>query len=267
METIRDLDLVRVVAGSTALRAASQDDEDQAAGLGRLVVRFSPFDVWYEVNSWWEGHFLERTVKGSFTKTMKEQRDNVRCLFDHGFDFSIGNKVLAGVDDLREDPDAAVLEGDLFDTTYNRDLLPGLKAGAYGSSFRFRVIQEQWNDDPGVSDHNPKGIPERSLTEVRLFEAGPVTFPANPSATAGVRSMTDAYYERLRSREPHLYDALAERVRSIRTPGQVAAAASTASAQGAAQHGQGEPARSHSTRTDQRRRREVLYPFLTGAQR
>ena len=237
METLRDLDLVRAANLRICLRAAEQraegddpeateDTPTAAEGLGIMEVKFSPFDVWYEIDSWYEGQFLERTVKGSFTKTMKESRDSVVTLFNHGFDFSIGDKVLGSITDLREDDDAAALEADLFDTSYNRDLVPGIRAGAYGSSFMFRVIRDEWNDDPGVSEWNPRGIPERTIKEVRLFEAGPVTFPANPDATAGMRSMTDAYYESLRSRDPQRVDLLRSRVLELRTPKADAAPAS-----------------------------------------
>lgn len=222
METLRDLDLVRAANLRITVRADEPADDPEATsdGLGIMVVRFSPFDTWYEISSWYEGEFLERTVKGAFAKTMRESRDSVVSLFNHGYDFNIGDKVLGSVTDLREDDDSAVLEADLFDTSYNRDLVPGIRAGAYGSSFMFRVIRDEWNDEPGVSDWNPRGIPERTIKEVRLFEAGPVTFPANPDATAGmrsVRSMTDAYYESLRARDPQRVETLRSRIAELRT--------------------------------------------------
>lgn len=210
METLRDLDLVRAVGSS--VRAEPTD------GMPTLEVRFSPFNSWYEIDSFWEGTFLERTVPGAFRKTMREQRANIKVLYDHGLDFHVGNKVLGPVDDLREDSDSAVGVVPLFDTSYNRDLLPGLQAGVYGSSFRFRVIREEWDDEPKRSDHNPNGIPERTIKEVRLYEFGPVTFPANPNATAAVRCLTDDYYARLRSRDPERVEELMVRARSIRTP-------------------------------------------------
>ena len=167
-----------------------------------MEVRFSSFGTWYEIDSLWEGHFLERTERGAFAKTIAESGDQVKVLFNHGFDSAVGQKVLGVPESLTEEADSPVGMVRLFDTSYVRDLLPGLEAGVYGSSFRMRVIRDEWNDDPGASDYNPKGIPERTIKEVRLFEFGPVTFPANPSATAGVRSLTDAYVEGMRARDP-----------------------------------------------------------------
>lgn len=258
MDTLRDLDVVRAVPAQRhpmELRAAGDD-----GAMPVLSVRFSPYNTWYEIDSFWEGTFLERTVRGAFAKTISESRSNVKILFDHGYDPTIGNKVLASIEDLREDADTAAGEGRMFDTSYNRDLLPGLEAGVYGSSFRFRVIQDQWNDDPGASDHNPKGLPERTITEVRLFEFGPVTFPANPEATAGVRCMTDAYYEHLRDRNPARYDDLLARARAIRTPDRAAA---QSTAEPGAANPADEPAPGHSRGYTPAQRRAVLYPFLT----
>lgn len=234
MEMLRDLDVVRAVPLRTELRAAEPGDTGGVPALPTMVVRFSVFDTWYEIDSFWEGTFLERTVKGSFAKTMRETGQGVKILFNHGMDFNIGDKILGVPSDLREDPDAAVAEVPLLDTSYNRDLLPGIEAGGYGSSFMFRVIRDEWNDDPGVSAWNPQGIPERTVREVRLFEAGPVTWPANPDATAGVRCMTDEYYEHIRAREPQRYDAMLARVRSLRTPPADAAPVQGTSVDGAA---------------------------------
>lgn len=257
METLRELDLVRSAPPRSEVRMDGGD------GMPTMVVRFSMFDSWYEIDSYWEGTFLERTARGAFKKTIRENRDNIKVLYDHGFDYQIGNKVLGPIDDLREDPDTPVGEVPLFDTSYNRDLLPGLEAGVYGSSFRFRVIRDEWNDDPGTSDHNPKGLPERTIKEVRLFEFGPVTFPANPDSTVGVRCMTDTYYERLRSRDPQRYDELLSRARALRTP-DVDAARQGTSTEGAANlaaapaPGQG----SHPSGLTPSQRRTRLYPFL-----
>lgn len=214
MDTLRDLDIVRAFAPATELRA-----DDQASDtLGIMEVRFSVFDVWYEVESFFEGNFLERTVAGSFKKTIRERRKQVRVLYDHGFDFNIGNKVLGAISYLEEEADGPRSEVPLFDTSYNRDLLPGLRANVYGSSFRFRVVKDAWDDEPEQSKTNPKGLPERTIKEVRLFEFGPVTFPANPAASAGIRSMTDEYYAHLRRSNPSEYDALVARAKELRTP-------------------------------------------------
>jgi HK97 family phage prohead protease len=198
-----DIDVVRALGASPELRAAPNG----AGDLGTLVIPFSPFNTWYEVNSKWEGRFIERTTPGTFADTIAADRSMMRSLFDHGHDPQIGNKVLGPIVDLREDAHSPVGEVELLDTSYNRDLLPGLRAGVYGSSFRMHVLADAWDDKPERSAHNPDGLPERTITKVRALEFGPVTFPANPAATASVRSATDQFYDQLRLRDSSAYEA------------------------------------------------------------
>lgn len=261
--TLRDLDIVRAYVCPVTL---ARSDEAADGVLGTMEVRFSPFNTWYEIDSVWEGRFLERTAPGAFAKTMREQGSRVKVLFNHGHDPAIGDKVLGTVADLREEDDSAVGDVLLFDTSYNRDLLPGIRAGAYGSSFMFRVVKDEWNEDPGRSEHNPDGLPERTIREVRLFEFGPVTWPANPAATAGMRaadvaSLTDDFYARLRERDPERVERLAERVRSLRTPSASQPPAGTGEPSGAATDAH-EPVSDHSAGLTPRQRRERLYPYL-----
>lgn len=255
MHPMQELEVVR--AAPLVVRA--EPDPAGANQMPLLEVRFSPFGTWYEIDSWWEGTFLERTVRGAFAKTIAESRDRVKVLFNHGYDPQIGDKVLGTIEDLREDSDTAVGDVRLFDTTYVRDLLPGLEAGVYGSSMRMRVIKDEWNDDPGVSDYNPRGLPERSILEVRLYEFGPVTFPANPEATSGMRSLTDQFYELMRSREPKQVQEL-ELVRNSRTLPGSAAGSTTAGLGGAAENpATQEPARSHSGGLTRAQRERLIH--------
>lgn len=194
------IDIVRALRPAPEIRANSDNGD-----VRTMVGHFSVFDTWYEVNSIFEGHFLERTAPGAFRETMAEDRQGVKVTFNHGYDV-LGDQVLGDIADMREDAAGAYYEVPLFRSVPDL-IVEGLEAGVYGSSFRFRVTGEEWDDEPGESDDNPKGLPERTITKVRLMEFGPVTFPANPDATAGVRSLTDDYYERLRDRSPTQFEA------------------------------------------------------------
>lgn len=156
-----------------------------------LAGHFAVFNTPTEIDSLREGNFMETIAPGAFAKTFTENRSSIKALFQHGRDPQIGDKPLGGIDVLEEDERGAYYEVSLLDTSYNRDLLPGLKAGLYGASFRFQVMREDINKTPGESAANPRGIPERTVREASVGEFGPVTFPAYPEATAGVRSITD----------------------------------------------------------------------------
>ena len=197
-----DLDIVRS-GGGMELQPAGD------GSLGTLTGRFSEFGRWYRVSSKMEGDFLERVAPGATADTIRDNKDSMRVLFDHGMDAQIGNKVLGPIDVLEEKSDGPHYEVPLFDTSYNRDLLPGLKAGVYGASMRMRVTGDEWDDHPARSDDNPDGLPERTITAMKVLEFGPVTFPANPGATSGVRSGTDEFYHRLRKADtPAFEDAM-----------------------------------------------------------
>ena len=185
-------DLVRAVWPGAEYRAASDDDASDD-GIGRLTGHFSIFDHWYEVDSIWEGKFLERIAPGAFADTITNDRASMRVTLNHGSDPQAGDKPLGPIDVLEEDKTGPYYEVPLIDTSYNRDILPGLKANLYGSSFRFNVQAEEWDDEPEKSRSNPDKLPERTITRARVHEFGPVTFPANPAATAGVRSLTDRF--------------------------------------------------------------------------
>ena len=202
--------LYRGLAEPPTIRA---DEQRADAGDTSLMTgHFAVFNDWTEIHSWFEGDFLESLAPGCFTKTFAEASDIQRVQFDHGYDSFVGSSLLGPVSVLTEDAVGAYYEVPLLDTDYNRDrvlpmlsgkLISGETTGfsLLGASFRFRVIRDEWNEEPGISDHNPTGLPERTIKEVRCFEFGPVPFPAYESATAGIgrsRSLTDYFLDRAR---------------------------------------------------------------------
>jgi HK97 family phage prohead protease len=172
----------------------------EGASMPTLEGYFCVFGRWTEISSWYEGNFLESIAVGAADKTIREQGDRVRCLYDHGYDPTIGNKPLGPFEELEGDKTGVRYAVPLLATSYNQDfIVPAVSSvpSVLGASFRFRVITDEWNDDPGVSEHNPKGLPERVIKEFRLYEGGPVTFPAYPDGTTpALRSLTDHYIER-----------------------------------------------------------------------
>lgn len=268
--TLPDLELVRHAMIRVDLRAAG-DITAPEDSLGLMDVRFSPFGDWYRIDSWFEGTFLERSVPGAFKRTINahnaaqgKDAHRIRSMFNHGMDMQIDQKLLGDVLQAAEDPDSPRITVGLWDTSYNRDLLPGLRSGAYGSSFMFRVVRDEWDHEPGVSGHNPDGLPERTLKEVRVEEAGPVTWPANASATAGMRaaSGTDSFYDALSRRDPSRVEALRSKISALRSAGPATGTpAGDGPAPAAPVDGPPQGTRQGLTAAQ---RRERLYPDLKG---
>jgi len=187
-EDLRRAEPARVLPA--ALRADS--DGDTGDEPRHLFGHFARFNEWTEIDSYFEGNFLERIAPGAFKKTIGERVGQIRVLYDHGYDPELGNKPLGTIEELKEESVGPYYDVRLIDTAYNRDfIIPAADEGLLGASFRFQILQEEWNDEPDASDANPKGLPERTVKEVRLFEFGPVTFPAYEGATVGLRSKVE----------------------------------------------------------------------------
>lgn len=203
----------RNVPTDNLVRAAATDGATTVSGDGRtLYGHFSMFNNFYEINSAYEGRFLERIAPGAFADTLARNGDKIKVLFDHGMDPQLGNKPLGVIRSMGEDKQGAYYEVELIDTSYNRDfVIPAAAAGLLGSSFRFRVVDETWNDPRRSTSSNPERLPERTITKLDVFEFGPVTFPANPAATASVRSATDDWHDRL-MHDPMFVARFTERV-------------------------------------------------------
>lgn len=178
---------------SDVYRSAEGLSLTEETGGDTIYGHFSLFEDPYEINSMWEGRFIEVIKRGAFAETLVDNAQNIRLLYEHGYDPSIGNKPLGKFTKLEEDSRGGYYEAKLYDVDYVNQLRPALADGQLGASFRFRVIQDSWDENPGKSDSNPEGLPVRTITKVKIMELGPVTFGANPKATASVRSLTDEY--------------------------------------------------------------------------
>lgn len=127
------------------------------------------------------GGFREYILPGAFKRTLKNSRD-ILSFFNHDPHYVLGrtaNKTLT----LSEDLQGLAFQVQPPDTAWARDLLVSMRRGDIsGASFTFRVIRDQWDKDAD-------GLPKRSISEVELYEAGPVSMPAYPAADAGVRAL------------------------------------------------------------------------------
>lgn len=179
------------------VRALSPADmEIRADGEGtmpKLTGYMMRFDEWTEIDSIFEGQFLERVRPGAAKRSLEQNR-SLRILFNHGHDPSVGEKPIADPRFIEDSQGVRYDEPELYDADYVRELVPALRAGQFGSSFKFRVVQEEINEEPERSEQNPDGIPERSITELKLYEGGPVVFPAYEGSSAGARSLTDHFF-------------------------------------------------------------------------
>lgn len=181
-----------VLAAPTEGRQRIPGTEDIEAVEGRTLVGYPiVFNVWTEIMSW-DGPFLERIAPDAADKTLQKRADKVQLMFNHGFDFTleqtaIGRHLVFESDAAGVYNEAVLVREGIYPKI---DLVAELiRMGAiYGQSFRFRVDADEWRDSPEPSKHNPKGLPERTITEFTLFESGPVTYPAYEATSVSLRS-------------------------------------------------------------------------------
>lgn len=130
------------------------------------------------------GGFREMIMPGAFSDALG---GDVRALLNHDPNLLLGRTV-ANTLVLSEDELGLRYEILPPDTSYARDLMISLDRGDLDqSSFGFRVIEDSW-----VRPTDEEPIPIRKLHKVELFDVSPVTFPAYPATSAGVRSKLES---------------------------------------------------------------------------
>lgn len=125
------------------------------------------------------GGFYERVHPQAFNKSKADGWPNVICRWNHRDEFLLGTTrsgtLQLKVDNLGLDyqVDLPECRNDILEMTQRRDLAH--------SSFAFQTYDEEWAKGDG-------GYPIRMLMSCRLIDVAPVTSPAYPDATVGLRS-------------------------------------------------------------------------------
>ena len=129
------------------------------------------------------GDYFEQIKPGAFTRTLADRAGKVKMQFNHGHDATFGTLPIGVWTSLREDRKGLWAEGRIHDNWHTLPIRAAIESGALdGMSFRFKAIAEEWR---AAADE--QSLDERTLTEVALFEAGPVVNPAYEGTTVGVR--------------------------------------------------------------------------------
>lgn len=161
---------------SVAFELRSDPEGDGRTLAGYAAVFNSPTRI-----DSWEGRFDETIVRGAFAKTINA-RDRVVVQFDHGKHPFFGSLPLGKLTDMREDDHGLYVEVRLTDNWFTQPIRDAIRVGAVdGMSFRFSVPDggDKWTQDE---------VPQRAIHEVKLYELGPVVFPAYADTTVAVRS-------------------------------------------------------------------------------
>ncbi len=126
----------------------------------------------------WRGA-VERIMPEAFDRAI-EEKDDVRGLFNHDPSALLG-RTSAGTMRLDKDKRGLLYDIDLSDTNVAQDVAKHIDRGdVSGSSFSFVVESEEWHEEGDVDVFEVRGV--------RLFDTGPVTYPAYTGTSAELRS-------------------------------------------------------------------------------
>src|SRR3990172_2102595 len=167
----------RIISGRTEIRV--EGESEKIAGYGSVF--YDPENPGTEFELW--SLVTERWQPAAFNRSIKE--DDIRALFNHDPSMVLG-RLVAGTLRLAVDEKGLRYEIDPPATTLGRDLLESLRRGDItGSSISFEVIEEEWRTE------DERNI--REIREVKLWDVGPVTFPAFAATSAEIakRSLAD----------------------------------------------------------------------------
>lgn len=128
-----------------------------------------------------KGPFIEKIMPGAFKKALKNGND-IHFLAEHD-----SNKILSSTRNnsltLSEDEVGLKMKATISKTTYGKDYYQLIKDGILRNmSFGFFPIKDTWKK-------NAKGILERSISELALFEVSVVTNPAYPTTSLSARGL------------------------------------------------------------------------------
>lgn len=157
-------------------RAAAKTAEGEIFGTAAVFFRAEDPATEYGL---WE-NVVERIAPGAFVGAL-ERADDVRGLFNHDPNQLLG-RTAAGTLELWIEDDGLHYRAKEAQTQVWRDVAEHLRRGDVdGSSFSFEVTEERWEK---LED----GRTVRWLDAVKLYDVGPVTFPAYAATSAGSRA-------------------------------------------------------------------------------
>ncbi|MEN6336793.1 MAG: HK97 family phage prohead protease [Phycisphaerales bacterium] len=129
------------------------------------------------------GWFREQIEPGCFSDTIED--DDIRGLFNHDSNLILGRNKAKTLR-LKEDSKGLWFEIDVPDTQVGRDTLTSVERGdVSGCSFAFTTLADAW-------DYSDEDSPLRTLKKARLYDVGPVTYPAYPDTSVAARSLEAA---------------------------------------------------------------------------
>lgn len=166
----------RAFAGKVQIRAAAEGSKSPGTIVGYAAL--------FNSLSCDLGGYMERIAPGAFSGCMA---DDVRCVFNHDASLILGRST-AGTLRFEEDQVGLKFECDLPNTSVGRDVAESItREDISGNSFMFTCQPD------GMTWDWAGPMPICTVGKVsRLYDVGPVTYPAYEATTVDMRSFEAA---------------------------------------------------------------------------
>ena len=152
--------------------------EDGAARVEGYASRYYDGNPGTEYRLW--PGAVERIMPGAFEGIA----NNVMALFNHDPSRILGS-TRAGSLKLEARSDGLFYSVEVPDTPTGKEVSANVRAGnIQGSSFGFRITDEEWRTEDDVDIREVRGV--------ELLDVSPVTYPAYADTSAGIRSTDGA---------------------------------------------------------------------------
>jgi Escherichia/Staphylococcus phage prohead protease len=147
--------------------------ETRSDGEGRLIAGYAAVFDSLSVELW---GFRERIAPGAFADSLG---DDVRALWNHNTEIVLGR---TKANTLRLAEDNTGLRIEISPPASAASYLETIERGDVDQmSIGFRALEDTWDEDAD-------GVLIRTLNKIKLYEVSPVTFPAYPATSVGVRT-------------------------------------------------------------------------------
>lgn len=164
----------RAIKRKVEIRA---DGDESPKISGYAAVFFREDDSGTEYHIW--DRYYERIHPEAFTRALEEQHD-VRGLFNHDSGVVLG-RTSSGT--LRLMVDDIGLRYEIDPPESRADIVESIQRGDIdGSSFAFEILEET------RTENTEEDRVTYEIRDLKLYDVGPVTFPAYASASTEVRS-------------------------------------------------------------------------------
>lgn len=149
------------------------DDSDGLTLEGYAAVFGQPAEI-----RDWRGQYLEQVQRGTFKKSLSEQRPFV--FFEHGRHPIVGRMPIAQLQRASEDSQGVHIRARVFDNWLTEPVRDAIRAGEVpGMSVEMIVLRDAWSQDRS----------SRTVQEAKLIEVSPVLAPAYTGTSVALRAV------------------------------------------------------------------------------